>query len=83
MTDTIIPAKPDPRDLKIVSDNRHDDSTLALLAPGNNFTRRATAGLLTDLAPHVVGRLSAVDRDGHEVPMESELVELRKARAKA
>ncbi len=81
MPETIIPATPDPRDLRIVSDNRHDDATLARLAPGNNFTRRAAAGLLTDLAPHVVGRLSAVDRDGRRVPMEAEIIELRKARA--
>lgn len=76
-----LPSTPDPKDLRIVSDNRHDDATLARLAPGVDFSRRAAAGLITDLAPHVVGHLSAVDRDGRVVPMEAELIELRKARA--
>ena len=81
MTDIIIiPATPDPRDLQIVSDSGADARVLARLAPDNDLTRRAAAGLLVDLARHVVGRLSAVDRQGREVPMETEIADLRKVR---
>lgn len=64
----------DPRDLKIVSDNRADTSTLAQLTGGRtDLTRRAAAGLMVDLRPHVVGELSAVDRAGRTVPMQGEI----------
>lgn len=64
----------DPRDLRIVSDNRADTATLARLTHGRaDLTRRAAAGLLVDLRPHTFGELSAVDRSGKLIPMQDEI----------
>lgn len=71
---------PGPRDLRIVSDNRADTATLARLCPATDYTRRAAAGLMVDLRPHVFGELSSVDRGGRVVPMEDEIRELHAAR---
>ena len=72
----------DPRDLRIVSDNRADTATIARLCPATDLTRRAAAGLMVDLRPRVIGELAAVDRGGRVVPMEDEIRELHAARGR-
>lgn len=63
-------------DLRITSDDRADLHVIARLCPHADYSLRAAAGLILDLAPHTVGHLSAVDRAGVVVPMEDEIRDL-------
>ena len=72
----MLDTAPPRRDLRITSDHRADLHVIAQLCPHADYTMRAAAGLILDLAPHTVGRLSAVDRAGAEVPMEEEIRDL-------